>query len=69
MADDELDPESRGDRSVLILGCGLVGGTAVVGMLISALAGGSGLGGLLLGAGLGVLVSVGVLTGYAVSKM
>ncbi len=63
------DVEAKADRSVLIAGFGFVGGIAVVGMLISALAGGSGLGGLLLGAGLGVLVAVGVFAGYAFSKM
>lgn len=68
MADDD-DPVERGDRSVLVAGAGLVGGMAVVGMVISALAGGTGLAGLLLGAGLGVLVSVGVFTGYALSRM
>lgn len=63
------DVEAKADRSVLITGAGLVGGLAVVGMVISALIGGSGLGGLLLGAGLGVLVSVGVFAGYAFSRM
>ena len=52
MADD--DPEAQGDRSILLAGFGLVGGMAVVGMVIGALAGGAGLGGLLLGAGLGL---------------
>ncbi|MGE4177457.1 MAG: hypothetical protein AB7G65_16615 [Thermoleophilia bacterium] len=63
------DVEAKADRSVLMAGLAFVGGLAVIGMLISALAGGSGIGGLLLGAGLGILVSVGVFAGYAFSKM
>ncbi|MGE0028542.1 MAG: hypothetical protein AB7O78_17900 [Thermoleophilia bacterium] len=63
------DVEAKADRSVLMGGLAFVGGLAVIGMLISALAGGSGIGGLLLGAGLGILVSVGVFAGYAFSKM
>ncbi len=63
------DVEAKADRSVLIAGAAFIGGIAVVGMVIAALAGGSGIGGLLLGAGLGILVSVGVFAGYAFSKM
>lgn len=65
--DDDL--EARADRGALITGAGMIGGLAVVGMVIAALAGGSGLAGLLLGAGLGILVAVGVFAGYAFSKM
>lgn len=64
------DDEGRfRDGTIILLGFGLVGAFAVVGMLISALVGGTGAGGLLLGAGLGILVSVGIFTGYAFSRM
>jgi hypothetical protein len=69
MADDDGTGTRFRDGTIILMGFGLVGALAVVGMLISALAGGTGAGGLLLGAGLGILVSVGIFTGYAFSRM
>lgn len=65
MADERAD---RGERSLLLTGFGVVGGAAVLGVVIGALSGGSGLAGLLLGAGIGIVVSVAILAGVAVRR-
>ncbi len=65
MADD-LEP---GERHLLGAGLAFVGAFAVMGMVVGALLGGSGLGGLLIGAGAGIVLSVAVFTGFALSRI